>query len=139
MSRNDPVAYKNARHLPWSEASAPFIFLKAQAGEESTLSMAVLTQKLLLHADRCLQHEDVVKKILLAGSNRTLDELLCDSFAKLIEDMEVGKWDDATGDFWSRLAKALQQFNISVTWAEPVGQQTRISANHWKNGLGCSN
>jgi len=86
-----------------------------------------------------MRHENVVEKFLLAGSNRTLDELLCDSFAKLIDDMEVGKWDDATGDFWSRLAKALQQFNISVTWAEPVGQQTRISANHWKNELGCSN
>ena len=30
------------------------------------------------------------------------------------------KWDDATGDFWSRLAKALQQSHISVTWAEQL-------------------
>ena len=34
--------------------------------------------------------------------------------------MELWKWDDATGDFWSRLAKALQQSNISVTWAEQL-------------------
>ena len=52
--------------------------------------MAGLTQELLLHAERCMRHEDVVKKILLAGLNRTLDEWLCDSFAELIEEMEVG-------------------------------------------------
>jgi len=34
--------------------------------------------------------------------------------------MQLWKWDDATGDFWSRLAKALQQSNISVTWAEQL-------------------
>ena len=34
--------------------------------------------------------------------------------------MELWKWDDATGDFWSRLAKALQQSNISVTLAEQL-------------------
>jgi len=63
---------------------------------------------------------NVVKKILLAGLNRTLGEWLCDSFAELIEEMELWKWDDATGDFWSRLAKALQQSNISVTWTEQL-------------------
>ena len=56
---------------------------------------------------------------MLACLNRTLDEWLCDSFVELIEEMELWKkWDDATGDFWSRLAKALQQSNSSVTWAE---------------------
>jgi len=55
---------------------------------------------------------------MLAGLNRTLDEWLCDSFVGLIEEIKLWKWDDATGDFWSRLAKALQQSNISVTWAE---------------------
>ena len=48
--------------------------------------MAVLTQKLLLHAKRCMQHEDVSNKIMLAGLNRTLDEWLCDSFVELIEE-----------------------------------------------------
>jgi len=38
--------------------------------------MVVMTQELLLHAKRCMQHEDVVKKILLVGLNRTLDEFL---------------------------------------------------------------
>jgi len=71
--------------------------------------MAVLTQELLLHAKKCMRHEDVSKKIMLVGLNCTLDEWLCDSFAELIEEMELWKWDDATGDFWSRLAKALQQ------------------------------
>ena len=38
--------------------------------------MAVLTQarEFLLQTERCMQHEDVIKKVLLAGSNRTLDE-----------------------------------------------------------------
>jgi len=77
--------------------------------------MAVLTQDFLLHAERCLRHEDVVERILLVGLNRTLDEWLCDSFAELIEEMELWKWNDATGDFWSRLAQALQHNNILVT------------------------
>ena len=82
--------------------------------------MTVLTQELLLHAERCMRHEDVSKTIMLAGLNCTfkLDECLCDSFVELIEEMKLWKWDDATGDFWLRLAKALQQSNISVTRAE---------------------
>jgi len=71
-------AYKNAWHLPRSTASALFIFPKTHAGKESTLPMAVLTQELFQHADRCMRHEDVSKKIMLAGLNRTLDEWLCD-------------------------------------------------------------
>ena len=39
---------------------------------------------------------------------------------ELIGETELWKWDDATGDFWSRLAKALQQSSISVTWAEQL-------------------
>ena len=81
-------AYKNAWHLPQSTASALFIFPKTHAGKESTLPMAVLTQELLLHAERCMRHEDVSKKIMLAGLNRTLDEWLCDSFVELIPDVE---------------------------------------------------
>jgi len=65
---------------------------------------------------------------MLAGLNRTLDEWLCDSFAELIEEMELWELDDATVDFWSRLAKALQQSNISVTWAE---QQDHTQCPHW--------
>ena len=61
--------------------------------------MVVLAPELLLHAERCMRHEDVSEKIMLAGLNRTLDEWLCDSFAELIEEMELRKWDDATGDF----------------------------------------
>jgi len=121
-------AYKNAWHLSRSTASALFIFPKTHVGKESTLPMAVLTQELLLHAERCTRHEDVSKKIMLAGLNRTLDEWLCDSFVELIEEMELWKWDDATGDFWSRLAKALQQSNISVTWAEQL--DSRLASVH---------
>jgi len=80
--------------------------------------MSVLTQELLLHAERYRQHEYVSKKIMLAGLNHTLDEWLCNSLSKLIGEMELWKWDDATGDFWSRLAKALQQSNILVTWTQ---------------------
>jgi len=90
--------------------------------------MAVLTQKLLLHAERRMRHEDVSKNIMLAGLNRTLDEWLCDSSVELIEEMELWKWDDATGDFWSRIAKALQQSNISVTWAEQL--DSRLASVH---------
>jgi len=86
-------AYKNAWHLPRSIvrpslqerlaprsiSSALFIFPKTHAGKESTLPMAVLTQELLLHAERCMRHEDVCKKIMLARLNRTLDEFICNS------------------------------------------------------------
>jgi len=42
--------------------------------------------------------------------------------------MELWKWDDSTGDFWSRLAKALQQSNISVLWAEQL--ESRLASVH---------
>ena len=80
----------------------------------------MLTQELLLHSERCMRQKDVSKNIMLAGLNCTLDEWLCDSFVELIEEMELRKWDNATRDFWSRLAKSLQQSNISVTWAEQL-------------------
>jgi len=41
--------------------------------QESTLK-AVLTQELLQHAERCMRHDDVVRKILLADLNPILDE-----------------------------------------------------------------
>jgi len=118
-------AYKNVWHLPRSTASALFIFSQTHAGKESTLPMAVLTRELF---ERSMQYEDVSKTVMLAGLNRTLDECSCDSFAELIEEMELWKWDDATGDFWSRLAKALQQSNISVTWAEQL--DSRLASVH---------
>jgi len=78
-------AYKKAWHLPRSTASALFIFPKTHADKDSTLSMAVLTRSCSaasreMHA--MMRHEDVSKKIMLAGLNRTLDEWLCDSVAK---------------------------------------------------------
>ena len=42
--------------------------------------------------------------------------------------MELWKWDDATVDLWSRLAKALQQSNISVAWAEQL--DSRLASVH---------
>jgi len=57
--------------------------------------MTILTQLLSLHAERCMRHEDVVKKILSAGLNRTLDKWSCIFFAKLIVEMELLKWADA--------------------------------------------
>ena len=74
-------------------SSALFIFLKTHVGQKNTLPMAVLTQELLLHAERCVRHEDASKKIMLAGLNRTLDEWLRDSFVELIEEIELWKWD----------------------------------------------
>jgi len=70
---------------------------------------------------------------MLAGLNRTLDEWLCDSFVELIEEMELWKWDDTTGNFWSRIAKALQQSNISVTWAEQL--DSRLGADWHQKSL----
>ena len=67
---------------------------------------------------------------MLAVSNRTLDEWLCDSFAELIEEMELWKWDDATGDFWSRLDTAAEQHLSHVGRA--VEQKTGISSYHRK-------
>jgi len=75
-----------------------------------------------------MRHEDVSKRIMLTGLNRTLDEWLSDSFAELIEEMKLWKCNDATGDFWSRLARALQQSNISVTWAEQL--DSRLASVH---------
>jgi len=57
-------AYKNAWHLPRSTASALFIFPKTYAGKESTLPMAVLKQKLLLHAERCMRHHLMMRMCL---------------------------------------------------------------------------
>ena len=68
------------------------------------------------------------KKIMLAGLNRTLNKWLCDSFVELIEEIKLRKWDDATGDFWSRLAKALQQSSNSVMWAEQL--DSRLASVH---------
>ena len=85
MKRLCVQAYKNAWHLPRSTTSALFIFPKTHVGKESTLPMAVLTQELLLHAERCMRHEDVPKRIMLAGLNRTLNEWLWDSFAELLQ------------------------------------------------------
>jgi len=82
-------AYKNAWHLLRSTASALFIFPKTHTGKENTLPMVVLTQELLLHAERCMRHEDVSQKVTLAGLNCTLDEWLCNSFAELLEEMEL--------------------------------------------------
>jgi len=75
-----------------------------------------------------MRQKDVSKNIMLAGLNCTLDEWLCDSFVELIEEMELRKWDNATRDFWSRLAKSLQQSNISVTWAEQL--DNRLASVH---------
>jgi len=73
---------------------------------------------------------------MLAGFNRTLDEWLCDSFAELIEEIELWKLDDATGDFWSRPAKALQQSNISVTWAEQL--DSRLASVQTNGKMSCA-
>jgi len=50
--------------------------------------MAVLIHDLLLHAERCMLHEDVVENILQPCSNHTLDEWVSDSCAERIEEMD---------------------------------------------------
>jgi len=121
--------------LPRSTASALFIFIKTHAGKKSTLPVAVLTQELLLHAERCMRREDVSKKIMLAGLNRTLHECSCNSFAELIEEMELWKCRRLLVE--TSKSTAAEQHLSHVSRA--VGQQTGISAYHWETGLGCSN
>ena len=117
-------AYKNARHLPQSTTSALFIFPKTHVGKESTLPMTVLTQELLKHAERCMRHEDVSKKIMLAGLNRTLDEWLRDSLRK----WNCGIW--RTQPETSKPAKVLQQSNIWVMWAEQLDSSLWLASVH---------
>jgi len=52
-------AYRNTWHFLQSKAISLFVFPKTHAGKESTLPMDVLTQELLLHTKRCMQHEVV--------------------------------------------------------------------------------
>jgi len=42
--------------------------------------------------------------------------------------MELWKWNDVTRNFWSRLAKPMQQSNTSVTWAEQL--DSRLASVH---------
>ena len=44
-------------------------FPKTHTGKGSILPMAVLTQELKLHAERCVRHEDVSKRFMLEGLN----------------------------------------------------------------------
>jgi len=69
----------------------------------------------------------VLRQTELPGTTALPISFLCDSFAELIEEMELLKWDDATGDFWSRLAKALQQSN-TVKWAGQL--DSRLASAH---------
>jgi len=46
----------------------------------------------------------------------------CNMRTCLQEELELWQWDDATGDFWSRLS------NISVTWAEQL--DSRMASVH---------
>ena len=96
--------------------------------------MAALAQEVLLHDERCMRHEDVVQKILPAGLNRTLDEWLCDSFAELIEEMEL--WNQRRLVETSKITAAEQHISHK---GRAVGHQTSINANDRKNELGCSN
>jgi hypothetical protein len=48
-----------------------------------------------------MRHEDVVEKIMLAQLALTLTEWHCNSFADLIDEMELWDWDIANKDFWS--------------------------------------
>jgi len=64
-------------------ANSLYTFPTAEGGQECLLSPGVLTQALLQHVDQCMQHEDVVKKSMLAP----IKELHFDSFSDLIEEM----------------------------------------------------
>jgi len=65
-----------------------------------------------------MRYEDVAEKILLAGLNRTPHEWLCNSFAELIEGMELWKCHGATGDFGSS----------ELMWAGEAAMRKSIAA-----------
>jgi len=58
--------YKNAWHVP--TAKSLYIFPIAEGGHECILPSGVLTQALLQHVEKCMQHEDVVKNYASAIS-----------------------------------------------------------------------
>ena len=60
---------------------------------------------------------------MLAQLARTLTEWHCNSFADLIDELELWDWKGENKDFWSRLAKLLHNQKVSVTWAEKIDQK----------------
>ena len=123
-------AYKNAWHLPRSTASALFILPKTHAGKESTLPMAVLTQAwgcvLKNHAGRLKPH---VRRV----------------FIRLLSQCWTN-WGNGTVEVKRRNRRILVETSKSTAAEQhlshvgrAVGQQTGISAYHWKIELGCSN
>ena len=134
-------AYKNAGHLPWSttSVSALFIFLKAHAGKERTLSMVALTQKWLLHAERCMRHEAFSRKNpsgrVKPHFRRTVMRLFCWTNWGY-ETVEVG-WRNLRLLVETSKSTAAAQHLIHVCRA--AGQQTSISACNLKHKLGCRN
>ena len=56
-------AHKNAWHVPWSSANSLYTFPTAEGGHECPLPSRELTQALLQHVDKCMRHEDVMKKL----------------------------------------------------------------------------
>jgi len=84
-----------------------------------------------MHAERCMRHEDVSKTNHAGRVKLYLILWLCDSFAELIEEMERNRRllvetskSTAAGQHLSHVNRA-------------VGQQTGISAYHWKNWHQC--
>jgi hypothetical protein len=67
-----------------------------------------------------MQHEDVVKTIMLAQLARTLEEWHCNSFTDLIDNMELCDYKVANKDLWSRLAESLHSQKVSITWADQM-------------------
>jgi len=61
--------------------------------------------------------------MMLAQLARTLTEWHCNSFADLIDELELWDWKGENKDFWSRLAKLLHNQKVSVTWAEKIDQK----------------
>jgi len=55
-------AYKNAWHVPWSTDNFLYTFPTAKGGHWCPMPSGVLKQALLQHVDKCMRHEDVVKK-----------------------------------------------------------------------------
>jgi len=80
-----------------TSANSLYTFPTAEGGHECPLPSGVLMQALLQHVDQCMQHEDVVKKIMLVQLACTLT---CNSVTDLIDEIELWDWNIANKDFW---------------------------------------
>jgi len=106
--------YKLAWKQPFSAASEFFILPTHCGGLGLSTPLAIMTQELYSHIQRCLQHEDVVLQITLRELEEAKTGKLCKSFEDLQDEMELWKWDEVRDNRWMRLSKCLQLLGLRI-------------------------